>query len=101
MTDSAPAGPIPLDPAQCERAVRRLWDYLDGRLPGIARGEVEAHLATCERCLRRFDFARTMRRVLASSAPPGEAGTDESRLRARVHSTLERLSPAPDRGDSG
>ena len=51
-------------PLDCEHAVRRLWDYLDGRLPNLAREEVEAHLATCELCTSRFafrPFASTMR----------------------------------------
>jgi anti-sigma factor RsiW len=47
----------------------RLWDYLDGRLPDMAREEVELHLATCALCPPHFVFASEMRRALASSAP--------------------------------
>jgi len=75
----------------CETAVRRLWDYLDGRLPDIARTEVEEHLATCELCPPHFDFARTMHSALAASAPPQVPDDEEARLRERVLSALRSL----------
>jgi anti-sigma factor RsiW len=80
--------PAPID---CEATIRRLWDYLDGRLPEIARAEVEAHLEICAHCPRRFDFARTMQVALAASAPPA-AASDEDRLRERVRVALRRLA---------
>lgn len=79
---SAPHGPI-----DCETAVRRLWDYLDGRLPSVARDEVEAHLAVCAVCPPHFAFARTMQQALAAAAPPA-ADDEEVRLRERVRSAL-------------
>jgi len=82
------ARPAPID---CETAVRRLWDFLDGRLPDIPRAEVETHLATCERCPPHFDFARTMRGALATSSPPPVAEDDEARLAERVRSALRAL----------
>ncbi|HKH91459.1 MAG TPA: zf-HC2 domain-containing protein [Gemmatimonadaceae bacterium] len=75
----------------CETAVRRLWDFLDGRLTDIARTEVEEHLATCVLCPPHFDFARTMRGALAASAPPDVPDDDEARLRERVRSALRSL----------
>ena len=80
---TSPAGPI-----DCETAVRRLWDYLDGRLPPVAHDEVEAHLATCVLCPPHFSFARTMQRALAASAAPPVADADEARLRERVRRAL-------------
>jgi anti-sigma factor RsiW len=68
--------------------VRRLWDYIDGRLATMARGEVDAHLATCERCPPHFAFARTMRSALASIAPAAAGAEDEARLRERVRVAL-------------
>jgi len=86
------AGPD-LRPASidCETAVRRLWDFLDGRLPDIARAEVEAHLATCELCPPHFDFARTMHGALAASVPPPVSDDEAARLRERVRSALRSL----------
>ena len=93
---SAPhiAGQSPVPAAiDCETAVRRLWDYLDNRLPAISHGEVEAHLATCVLCAPHFAFAQSMQRALAASASadqenPGDAIAAESRLRERVREAL-------------
>jgi anti-sigma factor (TIGR02949 family) len=83
--DSRPAS------IDCETAVRRLWDFLDGRLPDIARAEVEEHLSTCELCPPHFDFARTMHDALAASAPRQMPDDEEARLRERVRSALRAL----------
>lgn len=83
-------------PIDCETAVRRLWDFLDGRLPEMAHQEVEAHLAACEHCPPHFEFARAMQRALAASAPPRVSATDEERLRERVREALRRMGGEPD-----
>jgi anti-sigma factor RsiW len=93
-TAPVPGAARPVAPIDCETAVRRLWDFLDGRLPAIARVEVEAHLATCTLCPPHFDFARAMRRALADSAPVearGPTGQDAvTELQERVRSALRR-----------
>jgi Predicted transmembrane transcriptional regulator (anti-sigma factor) len=81
----------PPSPIDCETAVRRLWDYLDGRLPAMSHGEVEAHLASCELCPPHFAFAAEMRKGLAASSQPLSVG-DEARLRLRVRGALERVT---------
>jgi anti-sigma factor (TIGR02949 family) len=78
-------------PIDCDTAVRRLWDYLDGRLPEMARDEVEAHLATCAVCPPHFTFARTVQHALAASAPARILPEEEVRLRERVRGALGRL----------
>lgn len=88
MTNDTATGTLPPAPIDCEHAVRRLWDYVDGRLPTMARDEVEAHLVTCEMCLRRFDFARTMQGAIASTVPPPVEADEEARLRERVRVAL-------------
>lgn len=80
----------------CETAVRRLWDYLDGQLPPQSRDEVEAHLATCVLCPPHFAFARSMQRALAKSAPAVAA--EEQPLTDRVRAALRRQLEAPDDG---
>lgn len=92
LPDAGPnAGPAPTaaGPIDCETAVRRLWDYLDGRLPARAHDEVEAHLAVCAVCPPHFAFARAIRGTLAASAPPA-VDADEARLRERVRRALRR-----------
>ena len=86
--DAASRAPAHID---CEATIRRLWDYLDGRLPDMARDEVEEHLATCAYCAPHFVFARTMQGALAASTPAA-ADTDEDRLRERVRAALRRLA---------
>jgi anti-sigma factor RsiW len=91
MTQSPHGGDDRPEPIDCETTVRRLWDYLDGRLPEMARTEVEAHLASCASCPPHFAFARSLQRAIASSAPP-VIQTEEDRLRERVHAALRRLT---------
>ena len=64
MSDQ-PAPPRVPTAIDCERAARRLWDFIDGGLPLVAREEVDMHLTTCELCARRFAFARTIKDELA------------------------------------
>ena len=75
----------------CETTVRKLWDYLDGRVAGMGRGDVEAHLASCELCAPHFVFAGEMRSALAASLPV-VSGAKESELRYRVCSALRRVA---------
>jgi anti-sigma factor RsiW len=86
----ADAVPRPL--IECERTVRRLWDYLDGRLPAMAREEVEAHLAVCAGCPSHLAFAERMRRSVAAAGPAPMSGADEADLRERVRRALERIA---------
>lgn len=79
-------------PIDCETAVRRLWDYLDGRLPAMARQEVEAHLAACASCPPHFAFARAVQGALAESAPPGRLPDEDARLRERIRAALQRFA---------
>ena len=47
------------DVLDCRATVRKLWDYLDGRLNEARVQVVEAHLADCERCPPHFTFERS------------------------------------------
>lgn len=87
------AGPTVID---CVTAVRRLWDYLDGRLSAVAHDEVEVHLAICEKCPPHFVFAERMKRSLAAAATPGISSEDEARLRDRVRGALARFTAQTD-----
>ena len=86
-------------PIDCETAVRRLWDYLDGRLPAMASHDVEAHLAVCRRCPPHFAFARDLQRALAASAPPDASPDEEARLRDRIRVALQRMTDGKDSTD--
>jgi anti-sigma factor RsiW len=84
-TQHDPAGTVPYD---CETIVRRLWDYLDGRLPHVQRDEVEAHLAACALCPPHFAFAQRLRASI-SAAVPDVPDDEASRLRTRVRRALD------------
>ena len=86
--DAASRAPAHID---CEATIRRLWDYVDGRLPDMARDEVEEHLATCAYCAPHFVFARTMQGAIAAATPPA-SDSEEDRLRERVRAALRRLA---------
>ena len=88
MTDPIHQEPAVTVPYDCETIVRRLWDYLDGRLPHVQHAEVEAHLAACALCAPHFTFAARLRASISAAAP--EVSDDEAaRLRARVRRALD------------
>jgi len=90
---TVPTLPIGAEPAtiDCETAVRRLYDFLDGRLPAMAYAEVELHLSTCLRCPPHFEFARKLQAALAAERSAGPADDDATaRLRERVRTALRR-----------
>lgn len=67
----------------CARALQRLWDYLDGRLPGVTGAQIASHIEECPPCARHFhveraflDAVRTLRRH--------EPGFDALRDRVRA-----------------
>ena len=90
--------PAPID---CETAVRRLWDYVDGVLPGVALEQVRAHLATCVLCAPRFEFARAMKDSLAAlGAAEVSAEHDVESRRALTSRIREALRHAQTGGSS-
>ena len=87
MTKATLPDPASTAPIDCETAMRRLWDYLDQRLPDISRAEVDAHLSACAPCRTHVTFAASMRAALAASA--STSSTDElGELMGRVRDTI-------------
>jgi mycothiol system anti-sigma-R factor len=68
----------------CREAVRRMWTYLDNALAIQPTDELEAHLATCQRCCGELEFSREVRQMVAD----GEAST---RLPVDVRNRIEQL----------
>jgi mycothiol system anti-sigma-R factor len=73
----------------CADAMRRLWEYLDQTVDAADRALVEDHLARCRRCCGELEFAKELRRFLASSS---REDIPEKVLR-RLNQTLEELGP--------
>jgi anti-sigma factor (TIGR02949 family) len=67
----------------CSEAVRQLWDYLDHAISPDDQELVERHLSFCRSCCGELEFAKELRRFLASS------GVDE--LPPDVKTRLERF----------
>ncbi len=98
LTDATASAPP--EPIDCVTAVRRLWDYLDARLPSLRREEVEAHLAACAACPPHFAFAGSVRDAIAASRTPADPDAD-GRLRERVREALRRQLASDEAGARG
>ena len=70
----------------CGAVVRRLWPYLDGRLPESDRAIVAEHLAGCTDCRSHFDFARAFLAAVHAIRPLEEESNAD--LRARIMGAL-------------
>jgi anti-sigma factor (TIGR02949 family) len=72
----------------CGAAVEQLWAYLDHDLGDHDHRAVEAHLALCLRCCGEMEFAKHVRRLLASK------GTDalSLELRNRLDRFIDELA---------
>ena len=71
----------------CSEAVRQLWDYLDHAIPVEDQEKVEKHLSFCRTCCGELEFAKELRRFLAS----GEAEEVPPDVRARLERFVEEM----------
>ena len=72
----------------CDKAVRLLWDYLDGRLPEAARHGVAQHLEECVDCDDHFKFERSFLDAVRSlRRDDAEFGA----LRTKVQNALREI----------
>lgn len=86
----------------CDHVIAKLWEYIDGRLDGERRAEVEAHLDICARCFPEYDFRRAYRAFVQRGGPQ----TMPSEMRRRVFEGIleeerrtagaDAAAPAPD-----
>ncbi len=72
----------------CSEAVEQLWALLDHELNDHESQAVEAHLAFCRRCCGELEFAKHLRRLLAS-----RGSTDlPAEVRARLYRFVDGLA---------
>lgn len=78
------------DRIECEEAIRRLAEYLDGELEGRDVVELERHLETCRSCWSRAEFERRLRERMAA------LGEDDVRpaFERRIRDLLEKFGQA-------
>ncbi|MDH4147134.1 MAG: mycothiol system anti-sigma-R factor [Acidimicrobiia bacterium] len=81
------------EPPDCTRALRELYEFLDGELTIDRRNRLKTHLDGCSHCFSAFDFEAELREVVKSRL---SAEVPES-LRLRVHRALlvEGYQPPP------
>jgi len=72
---------------ECEEAVAKLLEFLDGELDEGDRSHMERHLETCRGCFSRAEFEGRLRALVAET---GTAPAPES-LRLRVRGLMERF----------
>jgi anti-sigma factor (TIGR02949 family) len=71
----------------CERALKRLVEFLDGELPESEHDGVEQHLRICRDCCSRMEFeSRLKKRLSALSSDDAP-----SRTRDRVRELIKRF----------
>lgn len=60
---------------ECEEALDRLEQYLDGELPDASLGRIRDHLSACYPCADRATFEEQLRALVrdrcAEATPPG------------------------------
>ena len=79
--------PLP-HPIDCQSAMRRLWEYLDGTLAPTDAEAIRAHVAECAACRAHTEFERNL---LHSITAAREEHDDPERLRSAV---LDKLRAA-------
>lgn len=53
-----PSGGDRLEPIECQEAVRRVYEFLDGELARGMTERIRRHLEVCRRCYPYFNFER-------------------------------------------
>jgi len=64
----------------CSDAIRQLWDYLDRSIAPEDQERVEHHLSFCRRCCGELEFAKEIRRFLATGPSDEIPGDVKDRL---------------------
>ncbi len=78
----------------CDAAVEKLYEYLDGELDAPSMAEVQSHLTRCSPCLEAFDFQEQLRHVVknkCSEQMPPE-------MKSRILDLIAGDAPPPTAG---
>jgi anti-sigma factor (TIGR02949 family) len=74
-------------PIDCERALQRIFQFIDHELDGDERQAMQQHLDTCRSCFSRVEFEH---RLKAKLRPLRQAEAD-AKARARIEALLKSL----------
>lgn len=70
----------------CEEAVAKLLEYLDGELDETGRRLMESHLETCRECFNRAEFERRLGERVAQTASVPAPESFRRRVRGLIDS---------------
>jgi anti-sigma factor (TIGR02949 family) len=65
----------------CERALKRLLEFIDHELSDGERDSVERHLRTCRSCFSRMEFERRLKQRLSALSTAHVPSTSLDRVR--------------------
>jgi anti-sigma factor (TIGR02949 family) len=74
MLEHTMSGHHPID---CERALQRLFEFIDHELGPEDRAAMEEHLRTCRSCFSRAEFERRLKEKLAGLRGQPDPSLDE------------------------
>jgi len=69
----------------CDRAISRLYEFLDHELEAADEDDIRQHLAACEPCLDTFDAEQAMRKLIKRGCS-GDIAPEH--LRAKVRAVI-------------
>ena len=87
MSDSNPSTERSREP-DCRHVIRRLWDFLDGRVEETEREQIVAHLEWCHGCASHYQFEREF---LSAVGRLRRDDQDYDALRSQITARLNTL----------
>jgi mycothiol system anti-sigma-R factor len=79
------------DDRYCERALERMYEFLDNEIDTVSGDAIRRHLAECEPCLDRFDIEQAVKAVVRRGCG-GEHAPEHLRTRIVTQLTVIRQS---------
>jgi anti-sigma factor RsiW len=79
----------------CQDIQSKLADYIDGRLSGIDRSQLQNHLVGCKSCRSALAEIDPLAVVLLQSEPPPVPSNLTSRILAAARDRMHHQQPAP------
>ena len=68
----------------CERALKRLVEFVDGELPESEHDGVEQHLRICRDCCSRMEFESRLKERLSALSTDDVPSTTRDRVRELI-----------------
>ena len=69
----------------CERALKRLVEFVDGELPESEHDGVEQHLRICRDCCSRMEFESRLKERLSALSSDDVPSTTRDRVRELIN----------------